>query len=287
LVKVYEFFAFFPMGCDGLWSDCAYQYASTLKELFKRLCTGKPAGWVPELGIDVRIGYHRAVNNDTDFMFHHHRSAAARVLQRYKPLQDAGFRLRFVDDNPLGTLATPSKLRSFARAAAAEEASIHAQTELSEFHSTKAQLDHAQRENRSKAVFKLLKETAKVSSALADEFRDLVNAAGNDLYVRAPHQADPQLVADFLSGLVVGVVSPDGDLLIHGAPWVIKDFTFDGECTIASLDSLPWAGPPKVRPKQQVAPTPASLFIFFLSFFFFLFFFSTVKVVHNLSFCLA
>jgi XPG I-region len=72
-------------------------------------------------------------------------------------------------------------------------------------------------------------------------------------YLEAPHQADGQLVKLYYDNRVHAVLSPDGDLLDHGLPFLVRKMDHQkGVVSIGSLLALDWAGEPVACPSLKL-----------------------------------
>jgi XPG I-region len=168
----------------------------------------------------------------------------------------------FVDDNGEGVRATPSKLDSFRRRAVALERKIDARDAVAAFRCDEASLSPEEYEARRKGVLQLLRGTQEVTRELVESFKAAVEQTENCTYLEAPHQADGQLVQMFNDKRVDAVLSPDGDLLVHGLPFLVRQVDAQEKVAqIGSLLALPWAGQPSSTPTRQVfTPTDTPLF---------------------------
>lgn len=173
-------------------------------------------------------------------------------MATYQPLLNAGFALLFVDDNSDGVKATPSKLASFRRAALAQDRAFKNRVAMANLSTLARDLAPEMYEVERKKVLSGQKGAVMVPQSLVDSFKAAVAAKEHCSYLMSPHQADLQLVRLLKDKRADLVYSPDGDLLIHGAPYLVRLFKPSGETEVGSLFPLSWAGQPYKEAQASV-----------------------------------
>ena len=230
------------MTINDLWGSCAYKYKISVESLLsflKQRAPLSPDNYRPLLGVDVRLGYHGALNSGTDFVyFMNPTNVALRVAGKYQKYIKYGFSLLFVDDNPV---RTPSKFRSLKRAASRRMYRPESISALAEFRSMSPYADDYEEKRR--LCNKLVRAAGGVVSAeMIKIFSEQVvgkQFKGHAQYMVAAYQADSQLVSLLQRGHISGIISNDVDLVMLGADFVIRSL-FESIVEIGSLYPLDW-----------------------------------------------
>ena len=131
-------------------------------------------------------------------------------------LVEAGCTVVLVDDHPLGTERTPSKLDSFRRALKKRVLRQQALCEVARFRNENVH-------DEEPYPLSTASRAATISPGLIEAVKRQVEVTDHFEFVESPHQADVQLVQMMLDGRVDAVLSPDGDLVIHGLDYELKD----------------------------------------------------------------
>lgn len=209
------------MGIDGFWKTCSYRYlvpSEVLLSSFPSSSSSTSSSSRPKVGIDLQIGLHSVVSA-SDFIYVHNQALAFRLAQRYKYLEDLGFDLLFVDDGGPNL----AKLASFQRRATLRSNRAKALTSLA---ALRVSTDDAQRQEFRKKARSLFSRTVSPSPLLVESFISLMPTVFNERarYMKAPFQADTQLVHLKNSGFIQAIFSIDSDLLINGAEYLLTGF---------------------------------------------------------------
>ena len=193
------------------------------------------------VGVDVRIVMHQVFRSrkDNRFMGGWCERAAQDVIRLFEPWVGRGCRVVLVDDGK----ASNSKVAHFLRRAEMTRKRAFALRCLDKVRRLRSALQRGGDDDNDDddydddddevqggiqgRIAALRREANKAwKSPLPFAFSEALErgVAGRDnmAYVRAPYQADPQLVDMFLGGKCHAVVSTDGDFLVYGCRFIVS-----------------------------------------------------------------